>query len=268
MISFEFLQEKISSLPMLILLSFAIGFVTYAIFPFIFAKIRVAPIKKDTYNQICFIVGFAIMVFCGLGMVIPYVFWTWLATSIGSNIMEKKGILVDLSNSEAEREAFRKADLAAAKIRARMSDIRARERAEAEQARAEARAERLAERKEREAKRAEKRAKEEKLAKERKKAALAEKKKNKARLAEIKEREAKEAKIAKKKASEKKAKDAKLVDKKAKEAKLAERRAKEAKLAEKQSKKSAEQVGFCRKCGTILHDNGRYCQKCGEKIRR
>ena len=83
---------------------------------------------------------------------------------------------------------------------------------------------------------------------------------------EEKKEAAKKAKLEEKKEA---AKKAKLEEKKeaAKKAKLEEKKkaAKKAELEKKKAKVLAK-VYFCKKCGTELHKNGRYCQKCGERV--
>lgn len=260
MLSLDFIKEIIPSQILLIPLSFVIGFVIYAVFPFVFAKICKTPIKKAIYKQICYGVGFVILVLSGIETVLPYVFWTWLSSSVGMNILEKKGILVDISGSSEERDAIRKAEVAAASLRARARAIRDEEREARAEARADAREARAADRREREER-------------------LAKKRENEAKLAKRREKEAKRAQLEKKRleeeyeklmAKEKRESDArrekKELDERRAQAKIGMREAKEAERAAKKAKKSNVPAGFCRKCGNILHDNGRYCKKCGERI--
>ena len=108
-----FLQGPEVYIPILLLL-LAVTMTAYGAFPIIFAKARKSSITKKKYRWLCYGINLAVMLgftILGGGSLRPYLFWTWLFTKRGINILRSEGVLednennYDTSDSEGEPES-------------------------------------------------------------------------------------------------------------------------------------------------------------------
>ena len=93
-----FLQGPEVYIPIILLL-LAITLIAYGAFPFIFAKIRKAPITKKKYRWLCFGINLAVMfvfiIVNGEANGSPYLLWTWIFSNRGIKMLDAKGVLSD-----------------------------------------------------------------------------------------------------------------------------------------------------------------------------
>lgn len=86
----------------ILLLSMAITLVAYGVAPLLFAWFRKKPITRKKYRILCFVINaFVMMLFVaanGTSSGGPYALWTWVFSSLGTKILNGKGIMENLDD--------------------------------------------------------------------------------------------------------------------------------------------------------------------------
>lgn len=109
---FELMQEEPEIFILLLLISLLITLLGYGAFPIIFAKSRKTQISKKKYKRLCFGINIIALFFFWFinGEVstgAAYLLWTSVFSSLGINILSKKGLL---PNSDYEDSDYLEED--------------------------------------------------------------------------------------------------------------------------------------------------------------
>ena len=97
---FDIFQQGPAVYIPILIISLLITLISYCSFPLLFAMIRKSPISSKNYSTFCYVfngvIAFVFVIINGGAInVAPYLLWTSVFSSIGKNILNKKGAITE-----------------------------------------------------------------------------------------------------------------------------------------------------------------------------
>ena len=95
---YELFQQDPTTIILSLLISIVLTIIGYGAFPFIFAKMRKAPITKKKYKVLCYVFNIVVMIiFSAISGDVsnggPYLLWTSVFAHFGAKTLISKGLM-------------------------------------------------------------------------------------------------------------------------------------------------------------------------------